>query len=467
HVNRLSNYNYNQGFRNQEWEVDSHVRGCVCGTLRYCVKLCCERGEFFNEATFQCERIPEDYTVPQKLYITLEDESAKEVDIYEYFTPLVGTPCEKPESLSQNTDSWDLTDEGTLHVYNDDVYLNTVNYCLSPFLYDGSGEYVFVPLSCPIKNEPDWTMQLNTYAMAISVIFLLPTVLIYLLVEKLRGNMRGKLLICYLISLIGSYTIISIINISGYVFDNETCSALGFACYFFFVAAFLWLNVLCFDIWINFKDHQVNNSKRKLSIRFLCYTLYAWGTALLMTLVSMLCQWSDWMPMDYKPGIGDEVCWLDTEKWSAGIYFYWPNLIIIIINIGTFVHLSLRIYRIRKNLGKMTQKQKFFHENGVVILRLFIVMGISWIMDIASFSLRKYSFSDYLFTLTDFCNAIQGVTIFALFVLKRNVYDSVKKSVSSSPIRKSRRSSSVTASTHFSKLSTNSYAHTSSMKDNL
>ncbi|XP_075164486.1 G-protein coupled receptor Mth2-like [Haematobia irritans] len=454
---KISAYNYTIQFRYKERETDSHLRGCVCGNPKRCIKLCCEIGQFFNEDTYECEDIPENFSMPNEMNMVMADGHEDLVNIFNHFIPQVGRPCDEPESLTHDGDSWALTEKGELHVYNDDQYLDILNYCLSPYRKNNTDKYDLVALSCPMPNEPTFVLLLNTYAMAISVVFLVPTVLIYLSVYDLRCNMRGKLLICYLISLIGCYTIISFINISGAILDEKTCSALGFTCYFFFMAAFLWLNVLCFDIWINFKDHQVVYSKHKQLFRFLWYSLYAWGTAYLLTGLTIWSQFSSAIPEYYKPGIGVEICWIDTDKWAAGIYFYWPNLIIIFCNIVTFAHLSMRIYRIRRNIGVMTQKQKFLHENGVVILRLFIVMGISWIMDIISFCLRYYKWANHLFMVTDFCNAIQGVSIFALFVLKGNVFESIKKCFGTTPTIIPRRS--ITFSTTFTKVSTNSSAH--------
>ncbi|XP_005191197.2 G-protein coupled receptor Mth2 isoform X1 [Musca domestica] len=453
-------YNYRLAFRNIEEEAETHLRGCVCGKPKKCIKLCCKHGDYFNELTGECESIPEDMNIPIYLNVTSAEDEVNLVNLYREFVPLVGKPCWNLESLTLDTDMWTLNEDGTLYVHNDDALLDTVSYCLSPYRYNGSNEYVLVALSCPIKNEESFAVTFNTYAMAISVIFLAPTVLIYIFVPELRGNLRGKLLICYLISLIGGYSIISLINISEYVFEDIPCNILGFTCYFSFMSAFLWLSVLCFDIWLNFKDHSVDFSRQRHKLRFLFYSLYVWGTATLLMGLTMWAQWSDLVPKIYKPGIGDDICWLDTNKWSTALYFYGPNLLIILFNVGTFTILSLRIYRIRSDVAKLTQKQMFFKEkyllsinfSGVVILRLFIVMGISWIMDIISFCLRDYKMADYLFFITDFCNAIQGVLIFILFVLKRNVIAAIRKSVRQKYHRKP-RPSVTSISTHFSKLS--------------
>lgn len=110
----------------------------------------------------------------------------------------------------------------------------------------------------------------------------------------------------------------------------------GFTCYFFFIAAFLWLSVLCFDIWINFKDHCRSSTPSKNRIRFLWYSLYAWGTAVILTTLAMWCQWSDSISDQYKPGIGYDVCWLDSKYCRLKpnmlwVYKYIKNTLYIII----------------------------------------------------------------------------------------------------------------------------------------
>lgn len=62
-----------------------------------------------------------------------------------------------------------------------------------------------------------------------------------------------------------------------------------------------------------------------------------------------------------------------------------------------------------------------YNYSAIVILRLFLVMGISWIFDILSYCLKFYKQLDILFVLTDVMNAVQGLLIFILFVLKPKI----------------------------------------------
>lgn len=66
----------------------------------------------------------------------------------------------------------------------------------------------------------------------------------------------------------------------------------------------------------------------------------------------------------------------------------------------------------------------FYCSSFTLYLRLFIVMGVTWSMEVISFFISKDA--EY-FLLTDICNTIQGVLIFFLFVLKRRVLRLIKK----------------------------------------
>ncbi|XP_073841148.1 G-protein coupled receptor Mth2-like [Musca autumnalis] len=426
---KLAQYDYRLGAYDKRQKSELHWRGCVCDETRYCVKVCCQWGEFFNENTYECEKISADLNVPTDLLIISTDNNDDDrvVNIYEHFIYQIGLPCKYGESYTSEDDEWHLMEDGTLYIKYDNTYLDTVSYCLTPYRYNDANENVLVPMICPTKNTMTSELAFHCYAALVTVLFLIPTVGIYLWLRELRENMRGKLLICYLISLIICYSILSYINLTELTFGENMCSILGFTCYFFFIAAFLWLSVLCFDIWINFKDHRVANNANKNFRRFIWYSCYAWGLAAILTILTMCCQWSENISNEYKPGIGHDSCWLDTNKWSAAIYFYWPNLIILIFSIATFIQLTMRIYRVRSDVAQMTQGKEVFKENAVVILRVFIILGLSWILDILSYYLRDYGAGEFLSLLSDLRCALQGLLIFILFVLKGNVLKSIKK----------------------------------------
>ena len=69
----------------------------------------------------------------------------------------------------------------------------------------------------------------------------------------------------------------------------------------------------------------------------------------------------------------------------------------------------------------------------IMNVKLFTVMGISWIAEIISSLLNKYTtdeqfqYKEELFYLPDTINCLQGVFIFVLFVVKRRVHEALRK----------------------------------------
>uniref|UniRef100_A0A1I8P2N5 G-protein coupled receptors family 2 profile 2 domain-containing protein n=1 Tax=Stomoxys calcitrans TaxID=35570 RepID=A0A1I8P2N5_STOCA len=397
---KLDFYDHRIIFREEVEDAELHVRGCICDASkgRYCVNLCCEVGQTFNQTSSKCESMKENHKMPTNIPIRKKNGQQVEVNLFKHFIYKVDLPCQKPETLLMEDDPWYLNEDGILQileksdaVIDDYADLGTVSYCITPYLPNSTKNYVLAPMSCPIKNEKTFLMTLNTYR---------------------------------------------------------------YGGYFFFMSMYLWLSILCYDMWNNFKEFNLDyNANQGNSIRFFVYSLYAWGMAGLLTAFTMWAQRSDKIPPKYKPGIGIDMCWIDTRRWSAAIYFYIPNLLIMIFNISTFIHLTLLIYNVKKNVASLTSREKLVQENIVVIMRLFLIMGISWITDIISYCLRDFTVADYLFAVTDLCNASQGVLIFFLFIVRRKVIDLVKARFGMKNSSGRSNKSAFTMTTQFSKLS--------------
>lgn len=64
-------------------------------------------------------------------------------------------------------------------------------------------------------------------------------------------------------------------------------------------------------------------------------------------------------------------------------------------------------------------------------VKLFVVMGMSWICEVVSFFLVRYleykHWHHVLWYTSDVFNCLQGVLIFILFVLKNRVYQALRR----------------------------------------
>lgn len=64
-----------------------------------------------------------------------------------------------------------------------------------------------------------------------------------------------------------------------------------------------------------------------------------------------------------------------------------------------------------------------FYFRAKLIVKLFIVMGISWIFEIIATFYYEY---DHLFHISDAFNTLQGVFIFLIFVCKKNIFQKLQ-----------------------------------------
>lgn len=73
-------------------------------------------------------------------------------------------------------------------------------------------------------------------------------------------------------------------------------------------------------------------------------------------------------------------------------------------------------------MRKYNNKINLFIFSFILYLRLFLVMGVAWSMEVISLMSNSP-----IFLLTDICNTLQGVFIFILFVMTRRVLRLIKE----------------------------------------
>lgn len=82
--------------------------------------------------------------------------------------------------------------------------------------------------------------------------------------------------------------------------------------HFFFLAAFFWLNTMCFNIWWTFRDFRPTSlEKSQELLRLRIYQVYAWGVPLVIAAVAAVL---DNLPVAessafLRPRFGEKGCW--------------------------------------------------------------------------------------------------------------------------------------------------------------
>lgn len=150
--------------------------------------------------------------------------------------------------------------------------------------------------------------------------------MLYYIVAKKLANLNGKTLFCYIFCLFCAYLGLAItksIQFEG----TKSCIIVGYLIYFSLVSTFLWLNVLCYDIFRSFgyfllfyliKTIFNTNSSGRMSRnqrtaryynrRFIYYSIYAWSAAIALTTTTYLFDKYKWVSRDYQPKIGETSC---------------------------------------------------------------------------------------------------------------------------------------------------------------
>ncbi|XP_067203245.1 probable G-protein coupled receptor Mth-like 3 isoform X2 [Linepithema humile] len=420
------------------WSDGNFTYACICRE-RNCIRKCCRSDEVLREnpqKKAMCQKMPENDTEPataaartpdlhlppermakeirhvaelRDRFLLMENELVCSVNVL-----MLLNPNEFPE------DNVVLWANGSLVNPDGKVY-PVWNYCLDwQVTYDRIGIVV-----CVIPDTETEKETAHHVGIIISIPFLIATFLVYAITPELR-NLYGKTLMCYVICLIIAYVFLILANYIYMSSVRELCVMTAFVIHFSFLASFFWLNVMCFDIWWTFGGFRSlqGSMKQRERKKFIIYSIYAWGSASILTIVCAIMDFVPSVPEHLiRPEFGTDSCWFTTDAAKA-LYFYGPMGITIVCNICLFISTALKIIRHKKDTahhlrGSESRRHDDNKQWFSLYLKLFIVMGINWSMEIVSWLIK--SAPQYVWYLTDLTNTLQGLIIFIIFVWKEKI----------------------------------------------
>uniref|UniRef100_A0A182T6L3 G-protein coupled receptors family 2 profile 2 domain-containing protein n=1 Tax=Anopheles maculatus TaxID=74869 RepID=A0A182T6L3_9DIPT len=235
-------------------------------------------------------------------------------------------------------------------------------------------------------------------------------------------NIPGKSLMCYVAALTVGYLLVALMRFNLYGYRSNWCIASGYLVYTALMASFFWLNVMAFDIFWTFGGSRGRSSERR---KFLYYSLYAWGVPLLIVGFVTLVDNTELIHESKRPQIGKERCFVSEERLIGFLYMYLPLLLLVSANVLFFAVTAIRIYRMEQATasalsGESRRHTKYEKDRNrfSLYVRLFIIMGVTWTVEIITFLVGE---SSWLIYLVDICNCLTGISIFILFVWKPKV----------------------------------------------
>ncbi|XP_054743814.1 G-protein coupled receptor Mth2 isoform X1 [Anastrepha obliqua] len=418
------------------------VRTCqprrVCQIMA-CIRRCCTDGEIVTKgnATSYCKRDEADVGFHSFESLQISGNFTKP----SVFGILRGLNCQKfllnPDIY--NVDAHTInSNDGSLYIPAGMKNYTNSQYCVEKIRNSSFGEqklYSFLCFDSKVVSNEKIRFKMYPIGLLISCSFYALTLGVYLSISRLR-NLPGKILICLVSNLFAAYLGIALGQLIPTNNDN-ICFVSGYFIYFCLMAAFAWMNVMCFDIWQTFgsakkrRGFQTNETGR-----FLLYSLYGWGLPTLMTIITVSLAKSDLLSENLRPNFKQGRCWFTYGTFASAnlLFFSGPIGVLSLINFVLFL-LTLRycnrvkreIFRMQSsNAEKPVLRRRFFVDKARFAMntKLFIVMGITWFMEILSIILydRKQMF---FWVISDSFNVLLGVFVFFIFVFKKRIWHSI------------------------------------------
>ncbi|XP_069172579.1 G-protein coupled receptor Mth2-like [Procambarus clarkii] len=258
--------------------------------------------------------------------------------------------------------------------------------------------------------------------LGLSCLCLLLHLAAFLLLPRLR-NLPGKCLASLCLSLLTAYTIFIF---STYLEPKTTgCYISAVIMYYSFLAAFCWMNIMAFDVWLTFrqaKDELRVSSGRQRS-KFLFYCVYGWLLPALAVVVTVTLDKTApaGLSPQFLPSFGQRWCWFGKRK-ALLVFFGAPLFTVMALNVVFFLITSYTIgtsrqWTLRKSSSPQNKKQF------VLYVRLAVLMGLTWITGIVAGYLQLQAVW-YVFVVL---NTLQGAFIFLTFTYRSKVWRDVQE----------------------------------------
>ncbi|XP_023288842.1 G-protein coupled receptor Mth2 isoform X3 [Orussus abietinus] len=409
------------------WTLGDDLLGCVCNLTEKCIRRCCGSGIFNGTCVDWSPQEGRSHIQLHPEELSQELKGLNRVEDAFYTVDNMICPGSAKYRLNPKMypdDRFVLHRNGSLVTVKRKVLLPQ-DYCLTWSLR--FNETIAVVCFRQEDRKQAITMTIYPIGIAFSVPFLMITFLVYVALPELR-NLHGKTVMCYVGALALGYSFLFVVQVDhDGAMPYVACKTLAFIIHFSFLASFFWLNVMCFDIWWTFGGFRSlqGSAKQREKKKFIMYSIYAWGCATLLTAVCMVMDLVPGIPKHYiRPEFGVGSCWYYTNM-ARAIYFYGPMGVTVACNICLFVSTAIKIVRHKKDTahhlkGSDSRRHDDNKQWFNLYLKLFIVMGISWSMEIISWLFEESS-PKYIWYVSDIGNTLQGVIIFVIFVWKSKI----------------------------------------------
>ncbi|XP_011686959.1 PREDICTED: probable G-protein coupled receptor Mth-like 1 [Wasmannia auropunctata] len=399
----------------------------AAATMRPRVRRCCGENASFHEHGNTCVFIKETVDAPPLLPNV---SSAVEI--------VTGFPtCPKSDNFTIVGNAMDaaLQPDGSLEING--VILPSSQFCIERIKELNQIAKVF---ACsehapqrPGVKATDIRFTLYPVGFIISAVFLAATLAAGWLLPASHHVLHWRCQTHHVACLMMGDILMAIIQLAGesLLLHGASCKALAIMAHFFFLAAFFWLNTMCFNIWWTFRDlRPVSLEKGQETLRLRVYACYAWGGPFLVAGLAALLDHLPPQPQYtfLRPRFGERQCWFYGDM-EILAYFFGPIGVLLAVNL-IFFAVTARELTCGLWKGEFVKSTTERATLGRICMKLVIVMGVTWVADVVSWAVGG---PQYIWYFTDLINAFQGVLIFAAVGCQPQVRAALKRYFNRNP----------------------------------
>lgn len=311
-------------------------------------------------------------------------------------------------------DAFELSPDGaSLLIWN----MTTREFCLLRAA-DGTVEALLCyhePHEPADDPRPSWWFDVASGLSWLSVACLALTLLAHVLLPDLR-DLQGRCHMGAVASL--GIALFLLAFLQAVNMDEPLCTIMAFLAYYWLLSAFFWLNITSFNVW---RSVVLEHTRFRERVLFAWYCGVSLGAPLVLLLLLLTAHLLPEGTADHlRPGFGASKCWFRDDR-ATWLWFYWPLAVLLGLNVVYFVWTTVRLWQQYGDSSGNQCRRKLLRRRFLLSLKLFLIMGISWIFELISSAADLPG--NYAWYLTDSFNALQGVVILlVLVVLRRRVW---------------------------------------------
>lgn len=255
---------------------------------------------------------------------------------------------------------------------------------------------------------------LTDICLSISVLSDIILVLSHAFVSKLR-NLHGKNIICFSVTLFLAQILFLYCKLA--TVPQSILNVISIIDHYFWLTIFAWTSILAFDIARRFMTMASSIGKPDVN-RFICYFFTAFGLPLAIVSVAMGVEFSNpSRPVGY--GMSG-FCWM--SKPFGLLYFYiMPVVLALIFSLLCFLTALYRIEMTRREAAMVT-KYRNDRENYLIYFKLFLILGLTWILGLISSNINVIILS---YT-NSVINGLQGLFLTLCCLCNKRVFNMIK-----------------------------------------